>query len=261
MNLQHKVAIVTGGALNIGLAISRAMAGAGARVVIADVAEDAGQAALRELGADYGGDHLFVKTNIMDAADVVALRDAAIQRYGRIDHLINNAAIAGPHAYVEDISLEEWRQSMGINLDGVFLACKYMAPVMKQQKEGNIVNIASVSGKRPLACRLPYCATKMGVIGLTRCLALELGPFGIRVNAVCPGAVESPRLELVLRRSAEQRGISYQQALDEKRATSPLQTLIPPSAVADAVAYLCGGEGAAMMTGEDVNVCAGSVMF
>ena len=261
MCLQNNVVIVTGGGLNIGLAISQAMAKAGASVVIADIAEEAGREALHELQGAYGDKHMFVRTNIMEEADVMALRDAVLARYGRVDHLINNAAIAGPHAYVEDISLADWRLSMGINLDGVFLACKYIVPIMKRQKAGSIVNVSSVSGKRPLASRTPYCSTKMGVIGLTRCLALELGPFGIRVNSVCPGAVEGPRLELILSRVAEQRGISYKEALAEKQATIPLNTLTPPSAVADVIVYLCGSEGASMITGEDVNVCAGSVMF
>jgi NAD(P)-dependent dehydrogenase (short-subunit alcohol dehydrogenase family) len=260
MLLENKVAIVTGGGLNIGLAISRELAKAGARVVIADIAEQAAQDAARELRHTYGDQHGAYKTDMTNEASLAALVDFTLERYGRIDILVNNAAIAGPHSSVEDISLEEWRQSMAVNLDGVFLACKHVVPTMKQQKQGCIVNISSVSAKRPLPNRSPYCASKMGVIGLTRCLACELGPFGIRVNAVCPGAVDGPRQEMILRRAAEQAGISYEKAAEDKKAASPLHTFVPPTAVAEVVTFLCGS-GSAMMTGQDINVSAGAVMY
>ncbi len=260
MLLENKVAIVTGGGLNIGLAISRELARCGAKVVIADIAEEAARDAARELCAACGGHHAAFRTDMTDEADLAALAAFALERHGRIDILVNNAGIAGPHAYVENLSLEEWRQCTGVNLDGVFLACKHVVPAMKRQKQGSIVNIASVSAKRPLPSRSPYCASKMGVIGLTRCLASELGPFGIRVNAVCPGSVEGPRQELIVRRAAEQAGIPYEKALEAKRSASPLQTLVPPSAVAEVVAFLCSG-AAAMMTGQDINVSAGVVMY
>ena len=261
MELKNQVAVVTGGGLNIGLTISTALAEAGAFVVVADVNAGAADEALGTLRRAEGPGHRSMAVDITREEDVRRLAETVKEVYGRVDHLINNAAIAGPHAYVEDISLETWRQSMSVNLDGVFLACKYFVPMMKERGTGNIVNIASVSGKRPLQSRSPYCASKMGVLGLNRCLALELGPFGIRVNAVCPGAVESPRLDLVLRRQSEQSGVPYEEVVAAKKASSPLNTLVPPSAIADAVVYLCGGKGATMITGEDLNVCAGSVMF
>ena len=260
MQLKDKIAVVTGGGLNIGLAVSHKLAGCGARVIIADVAEEAAQDAARELCAAYGDHHAARTTDMTVEADLAALAAFTLERHGRIDILINNAGIAGPHAFVEDLSLEEWRQCMAVNLDGVFLACKHIAPIMKKRKQGCIVNISSVSAKRPLPNRSPYCASKMGVIGLTRCLAAELGPFGIRVNAVCPGSVDGPRQELIVRRVAEQTGIPFEKAMEAKRAASPLHTLVPPSAVADAVAFLCG-DGAAMMTGQDINVSAGVVMY
>jgi NAD(P)-dependent dehydrogenase (short-subunit alcohol dehydrogenase family) len=260
MPLKNKIAIVTGGGLNIGLAISRELAKCGARVVIADIAEEAAHETARELCAIYGDHHAAHKTDMTNEADLEALGAFTLERHGRIDILVNNAGIAGPHSFVENLSLEEWRQCMAVNLDGVFLACKHVVPIMKRQKQGCIVNISSVSAKRPLPSRSPYCASKMGVIGLTRCLASELGPFGIRVNAICPGSVDGPRQELIVRRAAEQAGIPYEKALEAKRLASPLQTLVPPSAVAEAVAFLCG-DGASMMTGQDINVSAGVVMY
>jgi len=131
---------------------------------------------------------------------------------------------------------------------------------MKKQEKGSIVNIASITGKRPLTQRLPYAASKMGVIGLTRTLAAEVGKFNIRVNAVCPGAVEGPRLKRVFEGIMKYSGKSWDQVVAERLESTPLKTLIDPIYIAAVVAFLCS-EDAAMMTGEDVNVSAGDVMF
>lgn len=260
MPLQDKVAIVTGGGLNIGHAISHELAAKGAKIIIADIVEDDSRETLAELDSAYGKGHAYVKTDMTAKESITALCAFTLAEYGRIDILVNNAGIAGPHQYVENMSLEDWRLCMAVNLDGVFLACKHVVPAMKQAGKGVIVNISSVSAKRPLECRSPYCASKMGVIGLTRCLALELGPFGIRVNAVCPGSVDSPRQELIVRRAAEQAGISYEEAAKAKSAISPLRTLVPQSSVAEVVAFFCD-DASSMMTGQDINVSAGVVMY
>ena len=260
MFLQDKVAVVTGGGCNIGQAISRELAGHGARVVIADIMEDASRETLQELINTDGEGHSYCKTDMTDEAGIAALRDFVLGKYGRVDLLINNAGIAGPHANVEDIALADWRLCNAVNLDGVFLACKHFVPAMKKQGAGAIVNVSSVSAKRPLVGRAPYCASKMGVIGLTRCLAAELGAYGIRVNAVCPGSVDSPRQEMIVRRYAEQAGITYEEAARAKTEASPLKTLVPQSSVAEVIAFLCS-EAASMMTGQDINVSAGVVMY
>ena len=260
MVLQDKIAVVTGGGCNIGRAISRELAKNGARIIIADIMEEASRETLQELLATYGEGHSYYKTDMTDEGSIAGLRDFALERYGRVDLLINNAGIAGPHANVEDISLADWRLCNAVNLDGVFLACKYIVPAMKQQGRGAIVNVSSVSAKRPLVGRAPYCASKMGVIGLTRCLAQELGAHGIRVNAVCPGSVDSPRQELIVRRYAEQVGITYEEAAKAKTEASPLKTLVPQSSVAEVIAFLCS-DAASMMTGQDINVSAGVIMY
>ena len=261
MILKDKVAIVTGGGLNIGLEITRAFAREGAKVVIADICEEESQAALKEITAAHGDGHMFIKTDMMSEETIKHLVDTTMKAYGHIDCLINNAGIAGAQGEVETISLEDWRTCMSINLDGIFLACKYVAPIMKSQKSGSIVNIASVTGKNPLYARVPYCASKMAVIGLTRCLALELGMHGVRINSVCPGPVDGPRVKNISRIEAENTGRPFEEIYERFKNSTPLKTLIAPTAIADACVYLCGSHGGAYMTGEDMNVCAGSVMF
>jgi NAD(P)-dependent dehydrogenase (short-subunit alcohol dehydrogenase family) len=131
---------------------------------------------------------------------------------------------------------------------------------MKSQKKGAIVNIASITGKRPLPQRTPYAATKMGVIGFTRSLAAELGGWKIRVNAVCPGEVIGPRLDLVLAGIAKFSGKSMEQVVAERVELSPLKTFVDPNYVAAVVDFLCS-EDAGMITGQDINVSAGLVMY
>jgi NAD(P)-dependent dehydrogenase (short-subunit alcohol dehydrogenase family) len=142
----------------------------------------------------------------------------------------------------------------------VFLTFRAFVPALIQAGEGCLIAISSMTGKRPLHGRTPYAAAKMGVIGLVRTLALELGPHGVRVNAVCPGAVAGPRIEDVVRKQAAARGISEDEALAAFTGTSPLGRLVEAGEVARACAYLAS-DGAAAVTGEDLNVTAGVVMY
>jgi NAD(P)-dependent dehydrogenase (short-subunit alcohol dehydrogenase family) len=166
----------------------------------------------------------------------------------------------GPAKNIEDISLEEWESTMAVNLTGMFLCCKYAIPPMKVQKKGSIVNIASITGKRPLTQRTPYAASKMGVIGLTRTLAAEVGRWKIRVNAVCPGAVTGKRQDRVYEAIMKHTGKTMDQVIAERVELSPLRSVVDPKYVAAIVAFLCT-EDAAMMTGQDINISAGMVMY
>ena len=166
----------------------------------------------------------------------------------------------GPVKRVEDITVDEWEETMAVNLRGMFLCCKHAVPVMKRQGGGNIVNISSVTGKRPLTERVPYATSKMGVIGMTRTLAAELGRWKIRVNAVCPGAVIGPRLDRVMEGVMKFSGKTREEVIAARTEASPLRSFVDPKYIAAVVAFLCS-EDAAMVTGQDINVSAGAVMY
>jgi NAD(P)-dependent dehydrogenase (short-subunit alcohol dehydrogenase family) len=157
------------------------------------------------------------------------------------------------------VTLAQWRECLATDLDGVFLTFRAFIPALIAAGEGALVAISSMTGKRPLHGRTPYAAAKMGVIGLVRTLAVELGPHGIRVNAVCPGAVAGPRIEDVIRRQATARGLSEAEVLGEFTGSSPLARLVEAREIAAACSYLASA-AAASVTGEDLNVTAGVVM-
>ncbi len=260
MRLEGQIAVVTGGGQGIGEQIALRLAREGAVVVIADVEESGAQRTVGAIAAQGGREARVIPTDVSDEQQVIALMAGAIDLGGRIDILVNNAGIMGPVKNIEDIGIEEWKATMAVNLDGMFLCCKHAVPIMKRQGGGSIVNIASVTGKRPLTQRTPYAASKMGVIGLTRTLAAEVGRWKIRVNAVCPGSVTGPRQNLVAEGIMQFTGKSREQVLAERADLSALKTFVDPRHVAAVVAFLCT-EDAAMMTGQDINVSAGAVMY
>lgn len=260
MRLKNQVAIVTGGGQGIGEQIALRLAREGAVVVIGDVNADGARRTAAAICEEHEGGAATIPTDISDESQVVALVQSALRVRGRIDILINNSGIMGPVKNLEDVTLEEWRATLAVNLDGMFLCCKHVIPVMKRQGGGSIVNIASVTGKRPLPQRTPYAASKMGVIGLTRTLAAEVGSSKIRVNAVCPAAVTGARQDLVYQGISRFTGKNREEVMRERREMSPLKTFVDPKYVAGVVAFLCS-EDAAMMTGQDVNVSAGAVMY
>jgi len=260
LRLDGRIAIVTGGGQGIGRAISLKLGQEGASVVIADINVDGSRETAERILGDCGGDGKSVPTNLLYEEQVVRLIQETLETYGRIDILVNNSGIAGPMKKIEDISGEEWDETLGVNLRGMFFCCKHVIPAMKKQKTGSIVNVSSVTGKRALIQRTPYAASKMGVIGFTRTLAAEVGSWSIRVNAVCPGGVTGPRLDLVHRGIMKHSGKSLEAVAAEMRERAPLKTFVDPGDVASVVAFLCSDD-AAMMTGQDINVSAGSVMY
>ena len=260
MRLDNLVAIVTGGGQGIGQQIALRLGQEGAVVVIGDInARGAGQTA--EMVTQAGGRAAqAIPTDISDERQVANLIRGALAIDNRIDILVNNSGIMGPVKNIEDITLDEWNATMAVNLTGMFLCCKHVVPAMKNQGKGSIVNISSVTGKRPMTRRTAYAASKMGVIGLTRTLAAEVGQWKIRVNAVCPGAVTGPRQDRVYAGIQQFSGKSRAQILAERAELAALKTFVDPKDIAAVVAFLCS-EDAAMMTGQDLNVCAGAVMY
>jgi len=260
MHLENQVAIVTGAGQGIGREIAWRLAGHGARVVLADIDEPGMRETVAGIAKAGGREATAVTTDVSSEAPVERLIGSALAVWGRIDILVNNAGVMGPVKNLEDITVEEWDATLAVNLRGMFLCCKHVLPAMKRQGKGSIVNIASVTGKRPLTQRTPYAASKMGVIGFTRTLAAEVGPWKIRVNAVCPGSVTGHRQDLVFEGIMKFSGKTREQVAAERAALSPLRTLIDPRSVAAVVAFLCT-EDAAMMTGQDINVSAGAIMY
>jgi len=257
--LTGKVAIVTGAGQGIGQRIALRLGLAGAFVLLADISKQGCSGTVRELEQVGAGRCMVVPTDVSQE-DQVRQMAAKAQDLGGIHILVNNAGIAGPTAQVENITLEDWETTMAVNLRGVFLCCKHVVPVMKAQDGGIIVNISSVTAKRPLLQRTPYAASKMALIGFTRTLAAELGPWRIRVNAVCPGAVAGPRQEGILKEASRVTGRSVEELAAAKAAASPLNTLVDANDVAAMVFFLCSPDAAAV-TGQDINVSAGAVMY
>lgn len=190
MRLQDKVAVITGGASGIGEATARLFVQEGAKVVLADLNEEKGQALATELGEMA----TFVQVDVTVEADVQEMFAKAKEAYGKVDILFNNAGIGGMGAS-DELSFEEWRQVIQINLDAVFLVAKHGIKAMKENGSGSIVNTASILGHVGQAETAAYTASKGGVVNLTRALAVEFAKESIRVNAVCPGYIETPLLE------------------------------------------------------------------
>ena len=202
-------ALVTAGAQGIGRAITEALIAQGAQVHVCDI--DAG--ALKDVQTAYP-QVTATLTDIADEAQVADMFAGLNQRWGQLDILVNNAGIAGPTAAIEDTSLTEWQQTIDVNLTGTFLCTRSAVPLMKA-RGGSIVNISSAAGRHGFPLRSSYSASKFGVIGLTQTWAMELGPQGIRVNAILPGIVEGPRQDRVLSAKAKSCLLYTSDAADE----------------------------------------------
>ena len=227
MRFQWQTAIVTGAARGIGEAIARRLASEGAAVVIADIDEAAAAATAESLGEQAVAQRL-------DVTDPVSWDEAvrmAVDRWGRIDALVNNAGIAGRSAPIWELSVDEWRQVIDIDLTGVFLGCRAVLPIMTEAGSGRIVNIASIAGKEGNPNAVPYSAAKSGVIGLTKAVAKEVATRGVLVNAVAPAVIQTPILEQV---SAEH--IAYM------TSRIPMGRVGKPEEVAALVAFLCSSD-------------------
>lgn len=193
--------LITAGASGLGLEMARVFVAEGAKVLICDVdqaALDAARSELPGIGATV--------SDVSDEDSVAALFDQVASTLGGLDILINNAGIAGPTGYVETLNRADWDRTLAVNLTGQFLCARLAIPMLKQSQAGVIINLSSAAGHLGFAGRAAYSASKWGVVGLTKTLAIELGPYGIRVNAILPGAVEGPRIRAVIAAKARTLG-------------------------------------------------------
>ncbi len=237
--LHDKRVLITAGGAGIGRAIAGAFRAAGARVEICDVDE----AALGDAKQEWPG----LGTTLADVAEpdqVDRFFDEALGRLGGLDFMVNNAGIAGPTAAVEDCDLEGWRRTLAVNLDGTFYCARRAIPPLKATGSGAIVNMSSSAGLFGYPLRSPYVAAKWAIIGFTKTLAMELGPFGIRANAICPGPVSGPRMDRVIAAQAKARGVAEQEIRDSYTRNVSLRRFVEPEDIANAVLYLCSPAGA-----------------
>lgn len=233
-------ALVTAGAGGIGLATATALQAAGATVVVCDV--DA--SALRALPTTLTG-------HVCDVSDPAAVDRlmASVLADGALDILVNNAGIAGPTARIEDIAVEDWRRTMAIDLDGMFHCLRRVVPGMRARRRGCIVNLSSTAGIMGLPLRAPYVAAKFAVVGLTKTLAMELGPDGIRVNAIAPGSVEGDRMDRVIRAHAAADGIPEVEVRRLYTLGTSMATFVTAEDIAAMVVYLAS-PAAARISGQ-----------
>ncbi|MCQ4331900.1 SDR family oxidoreductase [Natronomonas sp. F2-12] len=252
-------AAISAAGTGIGREIARQLTASGVDVAVNDIDADALSEAETAL-AETPGDVLAVQGDASEPDDMAALVDRAVDRFGGLDILVNNVGIAGPTKPCEEVSHDEFMRTLEVNLGGQFSATKAAIPHLKASDAGRVINLASISGKRPLEHRTPYATAKMGVVGFTRTLALELAPHDVTVNAICPGSVEGDRIEAVIENQARSRDIPYEEARREMVEASPMETFVQQSDIADTVLFLCSRR-AEHITGQDLNVSSGQVMY
>jgi 3-oxoacyl-[acyl-carrier protein] reductase len=257
MKLRDQVALVTGGAKGMGRAIVLRLAGEGADCVlaareVAPLEQVAGEA--RELGRQA----LVVRTDVRDEASVRAMVDAALDGLGgRIDILVNCAGTTGPvETPVHEIKAEDFDEVLAVNLRGTFLPTKHVLPVMLRQRRGKVVNIAGTSGLRGYRNRVGYSSSKWAVRGMTRTLALELGPHDVTVNAVCPNVTNGERMDKIVSTKAERIGKTYDEVYADFASQTALGRFIDEVDIAEAVRFLVS-DRARNITGHDIVVDAG----
>jgi NAD(P)-dependent dehydrogenase (short-subunit alcohol dehydrogenase family) len=225
--------LVTAGAGGIGLEIVRAFLREGANVHACDVDE----AALNALTSAHP-EVTHSRTDVAHRGQVTRLFDDALRALGGLDCLVNNAGIAGPTGLVEDIDPEEWDRCLAVDITGQFNCARLAVPHLKKSGNGSIANLSSAAGKFGFPLRTAYAAAKWGVIGFTKSLAMELGEFGIRANAILPGVVAGERQDRVLAVKAQARGISFDEQKRNALAEASIKEMIKPEQLADMIVYL-----------------------
>jgi len=248
--MSEKIAIVTGAASGIGLAVARALADAGHKVVLADVNREAGTREAQKLGG------LFVAADLSKRPDCKALVDAALDSFGRVDILVNNAGIQHVSP-VEEFPEDKWDFMISLMLTAPFLLTRYCWPSMKERGWGRVIHINSVHGLIASPFKAAYISAKHGLSGLTKTTALEGGPFGITVNSICPSYVRTPLVDNQIADQARVHNLSAAQVVEQiMLKNAAVKRLIEPEEIGELVLYLCS-EKAACFTGSCLTMDCG----
>ena len=247
--LDGQRALVTGAGSGIGKVMAQHFEKAGARIWICDADTNNLEQSLKE-NPDWNG----TPCDVSDENQVDQLFKEMSDSFGGLEILVNNAGIAGPTAPVEEIDPDEWRRSVGVNLNGAFYCTRLATPLLKNSPKASIINISSVAGRLGFARRLPYASTKWAMIGFTESLAKELGPSGIRVNALLPGIVEGPRIEGVFQARAKSEGVPYEEVRDRVLNNVSMKRMVSAGDVAEMAVFLCS-EAGKNISGQSISVC------
>lgn len=252
MRLKNKVAIITGAASGIGRASAIMFAKEGAKVVVSDIDDAGGQETVESINSS-GGEAIYVHADVGIASDVENLVKLAVDTFGKVDILFNNAGYyRWPHK-LEEIDEEEWDRTYAVNVKGIFFGAKYVVPDMKKRGRGVIINTASVAGMRPRG-HAAYGSSKAAAIGLTKSLAIQLAPYNIRVNVINPVATETPLLRKLFGANTDE---EMGKARKQRIKGIPLGRTATPEDVAYAAVYLASDESS-MLTGGSINVDGGA---
>lgn len=240
--------MITAGASGIGLAIAKAFVGTGAKVHVCDVDGKALDWVARNVPEISA-----TRIDVSKEEEVDRWFDLAAKDLGGLDVLVNNAGIKGPTGNVEDLSYPDWRECLNVCLDSHFLCVRRAVPFMKEQRSGSIINLSSGAGLFGYGQRTPYAAAKWAVIGFTKSIAIELGTYDIRANAICPGSVEGARMERVMRAEAESRKIPYEDVYKELVQSQSIKRFVKPEEIADMCLFLAS-PASKMVTGQAISV-------
>jgi NAD(P)-dependent dehydrogenase (short-subunit alcohol dehydrogenase family) len=248
-NLSGLRVLVTAGGNGIGRVIADTFAEHGARLHICDIDDDS----LTESAATHP-DRGVTRCDVSDEGQVSRLFEEVADTLGGLDVLVNNAGIAGPTGGVDALSCSDWQDTVNINLNGQFYCARLAVPLLRQSNNASLICISSVAGRLGYAYRTPYAATKWAIVGLVKSLAIELGPQGIRANALLPGIVEGPRIERVIGDRAQALGVSYADMEQEYINKISLRRMVSAQDVANQALYLCSPLGAGI-SGQAISVC------
>jgi NAD(P)-dependent dehydrogenase (short-subunit alcohol dehydrogenase family) len=255
MGLNGARILITAGAAGIGLEIAKAFLREGAKVHVCDVDPEA----LAVLASSHPG-LTASHCDVADRAQVSALFDVALAALGGLDVLVNNAGIAGPTGRVEEINPEDWDRCVQVCLTSQFNCARLAIPHLRKSENASIVNLSSAAGKLGFPLRSPYSAAKWGVIGFTKTLAAELGPEGIRCNAILPGIVSGDRIRRVFEAKAQQRGVTFAQMEATMLQYTSMKSYVTPQQIADQVVFIASERGRTI-SGQAISVCADTQML
>lgn len=253
--LIRKVTVITGGGRGIGRAIALRFAEEGSAVLVAGSTEEPLVSAAKEV-RDRGGRAVACLTDVADETAVKRMVSTALEEFGRIDILVNNAGIIGPTAPVINMDVAGWERTLAVNLTGALLCAKYALPGMMERKSGRIINITSVAGLVGYAMRSAYAASKWGMIGFNRTLALEAGRYNVTVNAIAPGPVRGARMDEVIRRRAAELNDTVEEVEREYVGRIALGRMVEESDIT-AMALFLASDDAGNITGETFTVSGG----